>query len=145
VDYICNILDIITYVIYGVKLMKKLPKISESEWVVMRVLWSKSPLAAQEVFEQLDATTKWKPKTIKTLIDRLVKKGAVKYEKDGRRYLYYPAVGRDECVTTERRSFVRRVYGGITKPMLAAFLEDAELSAEDIAELKEILKQKAEE
>ena len=125
--------------------MKKLPKISESEWLVMRVLWSKSPLAAQEVFEQLDGETKWKPKTVKTLIDRLVNKGAVKYEKDGRRYLYYPAVGRDECITTERRSFVRRVYGGITKPMLAAFLEDAELSSEDIEELKNILEQKAEE
>jgi len=125
--------------------MQKLPKISESEWLVMRVLWSKSPLAAQEVFEQLDSTTKWKPKTIKTLIDRLVKKGAVKYAKQGRRYLYYPAVGREECVTTERKSFIKRVYGGITKPMLAAFLEDAELSAEDISELKEILEQKAEE
>ena len=125
--------------------MKKIPKISESEWLVMRVLWSKSPLAAQEVFEQLDATTKWKPKTIKTLIDRLVKKSAVKYEKEGRRYLYYPAVGRDECVRTERQSFVKRVYGGISKPMLAAFLEDAELSAKDIAELKDILEQKAEE
>jgi len=125
--------------------MKKLPKISESEWLVMRVLWSKSPLAAQDIFEQLDSTTKWKPKTIKTLIDRLVKKGAVKYEKDGRRYLYYPAVGREECVTTERKSFIKRVYGGITKPMLAAFLEDAELSGEDIAELKDILEQKAEE
>lgn len=125
--------------------MQKLPKISESEWLVMRVLWSKSPLAAQEVFEQLDGKTKWKPKTVKTLIDRLVNKGAVKYEKDGRRYLYYPAVGRDECITTERRSFVRRVYGGVTKPMLAAFLEDAELSSEDIEELKNILEQKAEE
>ena len=125
--------------------MKKLPKISESEWLVMRVLWLKSPLSAQDIFEQLDSTTKWKPKTIKTLIDRLVKKGAVKYEKDGRRYLYYPAVGREECVTTERKSFIKRVYGGITKPMLAAFLEDAELSGEDIAELKDILEQKAEE
>ncbi|MHC4207480.1 MAG: BlaI/MecI/CopY family transcriptional regulator [Planctomycetota bacterium] len=125
--------------------MKKLPKISESEWLVMRVLWSKSPLAAQEVFEQLDGKTKWKPKTVKTLIDRLVNKGAVKYEKDGRRYMYYPAVGRDECVSTERRSFVKRVYGGITKPMLAAFLEDAELSPEDIDELKNILEQKSEE
>lgn len=125
--------------------MKKLPKISESEWLVMRVLWLKSPLSAQDIFEQLDSTTKWKPKTIKTLIDRLVKKGAVKYEKDGRRYLYYPAVGREECVTTERKSFIKRVYGRITKPMLAAFLEDAELSGEDIAELKDILEQKAEE
>ena len=123
--------------------MKKLPRISESEWLVMCVLWARSPLAANEIFEQLAPKTKWKPKTVKTLIDRLTRKGGVRFEKEGRRYKYYPAVGRDECVATERRSFVRRVYGGITKPMLAAFLEDAELSAKDIAELKEILEQKA--
>ena len=125
--------------------MKKVPKISESEWTVMRILWTKSPLTANEVVERLEGRTKWKPKTVKTLIDRLVKKGAVKFEKEGRRHKYYPAIGRAECVATERQSFIRRVYGGITKPMLAAFLEDAELSADDIAELKEILEQKAEE
>ncbi len=125
--------------------MDKPPKISESEWLVMRVLWAKSPLTANEVVERLTGKTKWKPKTVKTLIDRLMKKGAVKFEKEGRRYKYYPAVGRDECIATERKSFVRRVYGGITRPMLAAFLQDAELSAEDISELKDILEQKAEE
>ena len=125
--------------------MKNLPKISESEWMVMRVLWAKSPLTANEVVEELDGRTKWKPKTVKTLIDRLMRKGAVRFEKEGRRYRYYPAVAHDECIATERKSFVRRVYGGITKPMLAAFLEDAELSADDIAELKQILEQKAEE
>jgi BlaI family penicillinase repressor len=113
--------------------------------MVMRVLWAKSPLTANDVIEQLTDKTKWKPKTIKTLIDRLVKKGAVKFKKEGRRYKYYPAIGRDECIAKERQSFLRRVYGGITKPMLAAFLEDAALSEDDIAELKEILEQKAEE
>ncbi|MEA3226754.1 MAG: BlaI/MecI/CopY family transcriptional regulator [Planctomycetota bacterium] len=125
--------------------MDKPPKISESEWQVMRVLWAKSPLTANEVVERLSGKTHWKPKTVKTLIDRLVKKGAVKFEKEGRRYKYYPAVGRAECIATERQSFLRRVYGGTMKPMLAAFLEDAELSADDIAELKDILEQKAEE
>ena len=125
--------------------MKNLPKISESEWMVMRVLWAKSPLTANEIVERLTGKAKWKPKTVKTLIDRLVKKGAVKFEKEGRRHRYYPAVERDECIATERQSFIRRVYGGITKPMLAAFLEDAELSADDISELKDILEQKAEE
>ncbi len=125
--------------------MKKLPKISESEWLVMRVLWAKSPLTANQVVERLTGKTKWKPKTVKTLIDRLIKKGAVKFEKEGRRYRYCPAVGQAECVATERRSFARRVYGGTARPMLAAFLEDAELSAEDISELKGILEQKAEE
>jgi len=122
--------------------MKTLPKISESEWLVMRVLWSKGPLTANEVVKELTGKTKWKPKTIKTLITRLMKKGAVKFEKEGRKYRYYPAVSQAECVRMERRSFVRRVYGGTTKPMLAAFLEDAKLSAEDISELRKILEQK---
>jgi len=122
--------------------MKTLPKISESEWLVMRVLWSNGSLTANEVIKELSGKTKWKPKTIKTLITRLMKKGAVKFEKEGRKYRYYPAVSEAECVRMERRSFVRRVYGGTTKPMLAAFLEDAKLSAEDISELRKILEQK---
>lgn len=122
--------------------MKKLPKISESEWQVMHVLWSNGSLTANEVVKELTGKTKWKPKTIKTLITRLMKKGAVKFEKEGRKYRYYPAVSQAECVRMERRSFVRRVYGGTTRPMLAAFLEDAKLSAEDISELRKILEQK---
>ncbi len=122
--------------------MRTLPKISESEWLVMRVLWSNGPLTANEVVKELTGKTKWKPKTIKTLITRLMKKGAVKFEKEGRKYRYYPAVSEAECVRMERRSFVRRVYGGTTRPMLAAFLEDAKLSAEDISELRKILEQK---
>ncbi len=122
--------------------MKKLPKISESEWLVMRILWSKGPLTANEVVKELTGKTKWKPKTIKTLITRLMKKGAVKFEKEGRKYRYHPAVSQAECVRMERYSFVRRVYGGTTRPMLAAFLEDAKLSAEDISELRKILEQK---
>jgi len=125
--------------------MKTLPKISESEWLVMRVLWSNGSLTANEVVKELSGKTKWKPKTIKTLITRLMKKGAVKFEKEGRKYRYYPAVSEAECVRMERRSFVRRVYGGTTKPMLAAFLEDAKLSAEDISELRKILEQKGKE
>ena len=122
--------------------MKTLPKISESEWLVMRVLWLNGSLTANEVVKELTGKTKWKPKTIKTLITRLMKKGAVKFEKEGRKYRYYPAVSEAECVRMERRSFVRRVYGGTMKPMLAAFLEDAKLSAEDISELRKILEQK---
>jgi BlaI family penicillinase repressor len=110
----------------------------------MRVLWKTSPLTANEIVEELAGNTKWKPKTIKTLITRLMNKGAVKFEKEGRLYRYRPAVSKDKCVRKERRSFVRRVYGGSTRPMLAAFLEEAKLSAEDISELKKILEQKAE-
>jgi BlaI family penicillinase repressor len=125
--------------------MKTLPKISESEWLVMRVLWSNGALTANEVVKKLTGQTKWKPKTIKTLITRLMKKEAIEFKKEGRKYRYYAAVSEAKCVGAQRRSFVRRVYGGTMKPMLAAFLEDAELSAEDIAELKRILEQKGKE
>ena len=84
----CNILCRITVVISGVGAMKKVPRISESEWMVMRVLWERSPLTANEVVERLSSKARWKPKTVKTLIDRLVKKGAVKFEKEGRRHKY---------------------------------------------------------
>ena len=122
--------------------MKRLPRISDAEWLVMKALWSKAAMTANEIVEELSRETKWKPKTIKTLIHRLLKKGALRFEKDGREYRYYPAVGETECVHQERHSFARRVYGGAMKPMLAQFLEDADLSAEDVADLKKILEQK---
>jgi BlaI family penicillinase repressor len=122
--------------------MKSLPRISEAEWLVMTVLWSDGPLTANEVVGELARKTEWKPKTIKTLIHRLLKKKAIRFEREGRGYRYYPAVSENECVRQERTSFARRVYGGAMKPMLAEFLEDADLSAEDIADLKKILEQK---
>ncbi len=121
--------------------MKKIPRISESEWEVMKLLWGKSPLTANDVVKMLPQKT-WKPKTIKTLLNRLVKKQALGYEKKGREYDYYPLVKEAECVKAESRSFLQRVYGGATKPMLAAFLESEKLSPEDIKELKKILNQK---
>ncbi|MHC4740673.1 MAG: BlaI/MecI/CopY family transcriptional regulator [Planctomycetota bacterium] len=125
--------------------MKRMPKISESEWLVMRVLWSRDGITANEIVEKLAGRTQWKPKTVKTLINRLVKKGAVRFDREGRQYRYHPTVSEAECVRKERVSFVQRVYGGTAKPMLAAFLEDAELSQEDIAELKRILEEKERE
>jgi BlaI family penicillinase repressor len=125
--------------------MKKSPRISESEWLVMQVFWSKSPLTANQVVGELEKKIKWKPKTIKTLINRLMKKGALRFQKEGRKYRYYPAISEDKCVHTETRSFLQRVYRGAARPMLAAFLEDAELSTEDVKEFKKILDQKRKE
>jgi BlaI family penicillinase repressor len=102
-------------------------------------------MTANEIVEELAGETRWKPKTVKTLINRLVKKGAVRFDREGRQYRYHATVSEAECVRKERVSFVQRVYGGTTKPMLAAFLEDAELSSEDIAELKTILDEKGRE
>ena len=122
--------------------MQRLPKISDAEWSVMTVLWSTPGLTADEVVALLKGKVAWNARTIRTLINRLLRKTALKYEKEGRRYRYFPAVSQEQCVRRERRSFVQRVYGGTVTPMLAAFIEDAQLSPEDVDELKRMLDQK---
>ena len=119
--------------------MKGVPRISESEWQVMRVVWGKAPRTANEVVEELAASTTWKPKTIKTLLNRLVKKKALGFKKKGKAYHYYPLSEEAECVRAESHSFLRRVYGGALMPMLANFIQDQGLSPEEIAELRHIL------
>ena len=123
---------------------RELPKIADSEWRVMQVLWRRGPQTANDVVSALSSEVKWKPRTIKTLISRLVKKGAIKVTDEGYRYRYSAAVDESTCVRSETKSFVRRVYKGTMTPVLAAFLEDADLSAEEIDELQEILDQKKE-
>jgi BlaI family penicillinase repressor len=122
--------------------MGRLPRISDAEWLVMKVLWSTPGLTADDVVEALRGKVTWSARTIRTLINRLLQKKALKYEKEGRRYRYFPAVNQEQCIRQERRSFVQRVYGGTIAPMLAAFIDDAKLSAQDIEELKRMLDRK---
>ena len=122
--------------------MKELPKISEAEWQVMKVLWEKSPLTANEIVEQLADEIHWNPRTIKTLLNRLMNKNALGFQQEGRIYHYYPLVSKDECSRYERESLLKRVYDGALQPMLAAFLEEQNLSKQEIDELKQILENK---
>jgi len=121
---------------------KRVPRIADSEWRVMQVLWEHGPLTANEVVNTLSGEVKWKSRTIKTLIGRLVKKGAVRFQEEGTRYRYSAAVPESECIRSETQSFIRRVYQGALKPALAAFLEGTPLSSQEIDELQEILDQK---
>ncbi len=121
---------------------RDLPKIADSEWRVMQVLWEHGSQTANEVVKALSSEVNWKPRTIKTLISRLVKKGAVKVIEEGYRYQYSAAVDESDCIRSETKSFVRRVYQGTRTPALAAFLEDADLSTQEIDELQEILDKK---
>lgn len=121
---------------------KKIPKIAESEWRVMQVLWGNGPQTANDVVEALSGEVKWKPRTVKTLISRLVKKGAVKVTDEGYRYRYSAAVDESVCIRSETKSFIRRVYQGTMKPALAAFIEDADLSDKEIDDIQKILNQK---
>ena len=124
--------------------MENRPKISDAEWHVMKVLWEKSPVTANEIVEKLAAETDWKPKTIRTLISRLTAKDAIGFDKTGRQYMYFPVLSEEECVRQETRSFMSRIRTGALKPMLAAFLEEENLSQEEIDELKCILDKKGE-
>lgn len=124
--------------------MKNLPQISDTEWQVMKIIWASAPITAGEVIEKLEGVTSWKPKTVKTLLGRLVRKKAIAFNKEGRIYVYYPLVAENECVKAESRSFLQKVYGGALNTMFAYFLEEEELSREDIEELKRILDQKSE-
>ncbi|WP_028550616.1 penicillinase repressor BlaI [Paenibacillus sp. UNC451MF] len=123
--------------------MNNIPQISDAEWEVMKVLWSKSPSSANEVIEALEDQTDWKPKTIRTLLNRLVQKQAISYSQEGKVYAYFPLVSEDECVRSETASFLKRIYGGAFKPLLVNFLKEEKLSPEEIKELKNILDDKS--
>lgn len=123
--------------------MSEIPKISDAEWEVMKVFWAQpAPCTANYVVNSLSKHTDWKPNTIKTLIARLVRKNALGYQEDGRNYLYYPLITEAECVQAESKSFLQRVYAGALKPMLVHFLQDEQLSREEIEELKRILEER---
>lgn len=106
----------------------------------MKVVWSRHPRSAQEIIETLAAEDEWHPKTVKTLLNRLVNKGALGFKKEGRAYLYRPLVAEADCVAAESESFLDRVFGGSLKPMLTHFAETRKLSPAEIAELKRLLK-----
>jgi len=119
----------------------KIPKISEAEWRVMKVLWARSPLSAGQVFDSLEEDSDWKPKTVKTLIDRLVQKGALQFVKQGRVHYFSPAVDEQACLEAESASFLERFFEGSLNPMIAHFVERGKLKPEEIRELKKILAQ----
>jgi BlaI family penicillinase repressor len=119
--------------------MAALPQISDSEWDVMKVVWEAGPATAGQIVQHLAGQTDWHPRTIKTLLSRLVKKGAVAMEQDGKRYLYRAKVTREACRRYEARSFLSRVFDGAVAPALVHFLKTSELSREEIEELKRIL------
>jgi BlaI family penicillinase repressor len=108
----------------------------------MDTLWARSPRTAAEVFAALPAGHGWHQKTVNTFLARLAAKGAVRVTKDGNVNVYAARLRREDCVAREGRGFLERVFRGATGPMLLHFFEQAELSAEEIAELEKLLKKK---
>ena len=122
--------------------MASTPRISDAEWAVMEFLWHKHPVTAVEVVQKLGPARQWQDQTIRTMLRRLIDKGAVNYRAEGKAYYYEPAVSREQCVRVESRSFLERVFGGAAKPLLVQMVQEADLSKEDIAELKKLLAKK---
>jgi BlaI family penicillinase repressor len=121
--------------------MRKIPRISETEWEVMEVVWSHGPCSAGEIIETLTRKdSSWHPRTVKAFLNRLVKKKALGFSKEGRAYVYRPLVRREECVDAVSESFLGRVFGGSLRPMLAHFVERDKLSHDEIRELRRLLK-----
>ena len=114
-------------------------QISDAESIVMEVLWQRSPRGAEEVVAELAREQDWQEATIKTLLNRLLNKGAIRAEKDGRRYLYSPLLKREDWVHGQSRSLVDRLFGGRVAPLVAHFSEKGRLSKRDIAELKRLI------
>lgn len=122
--------------------MKSVVKISDSEWEIMNLVWKKSPVAASEIVEELAARKQWQPRTTRTLLARLVAKGALRFSQEGRRYLYEPKVTLEDCVRHESRSFMERVFGGEPASMLINLVKHTEFSPEEIKQLKKLLSEK---
>jgi BlaI family penicillinase repressor len=123
--------------------MKQTPALSDGEWEVMDVLWgADGPLLAEQIVDRISGRKSWSPRTVKTLLNRLIKKGALEFESQGKRYLYRPAVPREQCVGQASKSFLSRVFGGSAGPMLVHFVTHAKLSTAELAELQRLLVEK---
>lgn len=116
-------------------------QISEAESAVMDVLWRSHPLSAEDVVTALADSRQWQEATIKTLLNRLLNKGAVEAQKDGRRYLYSPLLKREEWMLEESQGLLERLFGGRVAPLVAHFSQHRKLSRKDIAELRRLLEE----
>jgi BlaI family transcriptional regulator, penicillinase repressor len=119
--------------------MAILIQITESEAKVMSVLWDEHPLGTEQVFEKLGDSEAWHVSTVKTLLGRLVKKGAVAADTDGRRFLYRPLLSRSDYISNESRSLLDRLFGGKVAPLVSHFAAQRKLTKRDLNELRRLL------
>jgi predicted transcriptional regulator len=107
---------------------------------ILSALWDEAPQSATDLAENVGAANGWTLATVKTLVARLVQKGAVTAEAQGRRFLYSPAVARADAVGDESQRFVDRLFGGRVSPLIAHLAEREALSDTDIAEIEALLR-----
>ena len=118
-------------------------QLSDAEWIVMNLIWDSQPTEAADVITALGSDNDWSDATVKTMLHRLVKKGALNTEQVGKRYRYTAAVERRACVGKATRSFLDRVFGGDAAPALLHLVKASKLSEDDLAQLRELLNTKS--
>jgi Predicted transcriptional regulator len=119
---------------------KSLPQITDSEWVVMKVLWEKSPLLNRDIIKSVSERSKWNTKTIDTLLRRLVDKGAVGYKLINSKVReYFPLVSHEECEKVESETFLKKVYDGSVSMLIAGLLKHQTVSKEELEKLRELI------
>lgn len=120
--------------------MNLMPQISEAEYEVMKVLWELKEATSTQIVEKLESVSNWKPKTIHTLITRLVTKGAVLAQKiDGKSYMYSPNIDEEDYKSFVSKSFIQRMFNGSLNLMLSSFIKENKLTEEELSELKKLL------
>lgn len=113
--------------------------ISEAESVVMQALWAAGEATAEDLIAQVAGPNDWAEATVRTLINRLLTKGAIAAEREGRRYRYRPLLQREQWVAGESAGIVDRLFGGRIAPLVAHFSEQGKLSRKDIEELRQLI------
>lgn len=113
--------------------------ISDSEFEVMKVIWSKESAYAQEIIEVLSQSTDWSPQTIKTLINRLLKKEVIDYKKEGRQYLYFPLIKEEDYIKSENQSFIKKFYNNSISQVVNHFIDGKKVSKSEIEALRKLL------
>ncbi|BAH05405.1 hypothetical protein CKR_0354 [Clostridium kluyveri NBRC 12016] len=119
--------------------LRKVVAISDAELEIMKIIWKSPNITANKIIEKLKGKTEWKPNTIKTLINRLLNKGAIDFQKEGKEYYYYNLINEEEYKISESKSFLNKIFNGSLNLMLMNFIKTKNLSEKDIEELKKIL------
>ncbi len=117
-------------------------QISDSEWLVMRAIWASPSISAEEIFSSVEKDTGWSIKTLKTLLNRLVKKNVLDYKTEGKKYLYYSLVTKEDCVKKETNFFLKKIFDGAGSSLLLHFVEKEDLTLDEIKILEKQLQEK---
>lgn len=117
--------------------------ITDSEWEIMEILWNEAPLFSKEIKERL-MNQVWSMSTVKTLVNRLLKKKAITFDIYGKSYQYYPLIKKEDAVKAERENFIKKVFSGSKSELIMNLVKDTSLSKEEIEELRQLLERKKE-